>query len=223
VPIVAGINIVESGERAVAPPLLLIHGSGGSLFEWPAELRQLPGSRVIAIDLPGHGGSPPPPCDSVPEFAAVVAGLLEALEITRAILVGHSLGGAVAVLAAARWFDGHTTASGSIYTFGAPRVGDADFCKSIRFPLWRVIDNTDIVPLVPTGAYAEAGGMKWIDERGALRDEWNPQSVGIGSNMRFLFSNWRRGRWVWIPRDVVDHSPLYYAIYLYNRGVDEVE
>lgn len=53
---------------------------------------------VLAIDLPGFGSSPPPerPVGS-PELAEAVAGALEALGIRQPVLVGHSLGGRVAL------------------------------------------------------------------------------------------------------------------------------
>ena len=37
------------------PPLVLVHGAGGSRLDWAPELRRLPDARVIALDLPGHG------------------------------------------------------------------------------------------------------------------------------------------------------------------------
>ena len=42
------------------PPLVLVHGAGGSHLDWPPDLRRLAGMRVIALDLPGHGRSPGP-------------------------------------------------------------------------------------------------------------------------------------------------------------------
>ena len=39
------------------PPLVLVHGAGGDLMQWPTDLRRLPGRRVFALDLPGHGKS----------------------------------------------------------------------------------------------------------------------------------------------------------------------
>ena len=37
------------------PPLLLIHGAGGTHMHWPAALRRLAGWNVYVLDLPGHG------------------------------------------------------------------------------------------------------------------------------------------------------------------------
>jgi pimeloyl-ACP methyl ester carboxylesterase len=96
-PILAGISYSESGEGTAIPPLLLIHGSGGSRLDWPPGLRELSGSHVIALDLPGHGDSLPPARDTVVDYAAAVVGLLDALGIDKTILAGHSLGGAIAL------------------------------------------------------------------------------------------------------------------------------
>lgn len=77
-------------------PVVLIHGAGGSHLHWPAELRNLPGSEVLAVDLPGHGRSPGPGRDSIAGYAEVVQTLMAALAMPRAILCGHSMGGAIA-------------------------------------------------------------------------------------------------------------------------------
>ncbi len=78
-------------------PVVLLHGAGGSHLDWPATLRRLPGRRVIALDLPGHGRSAPPCRESVAAYAGDVQRLLDHLGIARCILAGHSMGGAVAL------------------------------------------------------------------------------------------------------------------------------
>lgn len=80
--------------------LVLIHGAGGSSLIWPAELRELPGARVIAPDLPGHGQSEPPGRRSIAHYAAVVESLLGALGVKDVVLAGHSMGGATALMLA---------------------------------------------------------------------------------------------------------------------------
>ena len=82
---------------AQGAPLLLVHGAGGTHLHWPEALRRLPGRRVIAVDLPGHGDSPLPGERSVPAYACRVLALLDALGIARVAVGGHSMGGAIAL------------------------------------------------------------------------------------------------------------------------------
>lgn len=60
----------------------------------------MPGRRVYALDLPGHGKSDPPSENSVAGYARRLHDWLEELALERALLVGHSLGGAIALHAA---------------------------------------------------------------------------------------------------------------------------
>jgi pimeloyl-ACP methyl ester carboxylesterase len=82
------------------PDLLLLHGLGGtraSLFETAAALS---GSyRVHAPDLPGFGSSSKPRLGaySAPWFAEIMLGLMDQLGISRAHIVGNSMGGRVAI------------------------------------------------------------------------------------------------------------------------------
>jgi pimeloyl-ACP methyl ester carboxylesterase len=94
----AGLSLSESRPRGAAgPPLVLLHGAGGTHRHWPEEVRTLPGRRVLALDLPGHGGSPGPSSTSIGAYAGGVLAALDALEIPSAVLAGHSMGGAVAL------------------------------------------------------------------------------------------------------------------------------
>jgi pimeloyl-ACP methyl ester carboxylesterase len=78
------------------PPLLLIHGAGGNRLSWPAELRRLAGHSVLVLDLPGHGRSEGPAPESIEAYAAAVVNLLDALKVNKAVVGGHSMGGAIA-------------------------------------------------------------------------------------------------------------------------------
>ncbi len=85
------------GALQVAEPIVvLIHGAGGSHLEWPAELRQMSGVTVYALDLPAHGKSEGQGRTSIVDYADLVIGFLDALQIERAIFAGHSMGGAIA-------------------------------------------------------------------------------------------------------------------------------
>ncbi|HZA12516.1 alpha/beta fold hydrolase [Mycobacterium sp.] len=79
--------------------VLLIHGMAGSSETWRAIIPQLAKKhRVVAPDLLGHGRSDKPRSDySLGAFAVWLRDLLDELGITRATIVGHSLGGGVAM------------------------------------------------------------------------------------------------------------------------------
>jgi pimeloyl-ACP methyl ester carboxylesterase len=88
---------VDSGGPGV--PLVFIHGLSSSIGFWEYQLPVFAASqRVIALDLPGYGasGRPDAPC-TPPWYADVVVGLLDALAVPRATLVGHSMGGQIAL------------------------------------------------------------------------------------------------------------------------------
>lgn len=87
---------VAGGE---GPTLLLIHGIGGDWRTWEPVLDGLARQhRVVAVDLPGHGGSGKGPSDhSLGALASALRDLDGALGIERATVVGHSLGGGVAM------------------------------------------------------------------------------------------------------------------------------
>ena len=97
------IRFVRTGQ---GPPVVLIHGLASSLFTWKALLPRLAVRHdVLALDLPGFGGSEQPPDLSFDDLVEVVPALLDALGLERASLVGNSLGGATAAAVAARWPD----------------------------------------------------------------------------------------------------------------------
>jgi pimeloyl-ACP methyl ester carboxylesterase len=87
------------GEAGKGPVLLLIHGMGGNLENWQEVIEPLARNHtVIAPDLPGHGESAPGAGDySIGALAAGLRDLLLALGHERATLVGHSLGGGIAM------------------------------------------------------------------------------------------------------------------------------
>ncbi|HWM55359.1 MAG TPA: alpha/beta fold hydrolase [Solirubrobacterales bacterium] len=86
-------------EAGAGPVLLLVHGMGGSSENWQAVIGPLARDHtVIAPDLPGHGRSAPGGGDySVGGLASGLRDLLLVLGHERATLVGHSLGGGIAM------------------------------------------------------------------------------------------------------------------------------
>lgn len=79
------------------PPLVFIHGAGGSRLHWPPALRRLPGVRALAVDLPGHGASPPGEESSIEGYAARLGAWQRIVGARPAVLVGHSMGSAIAL------------------------------------------------------------------------------------------------------------------------------
>ena len=94
----AGLHYVR---RGTGEPLVLIHPLGAELVVWEPVMERLARDRdVIAVDLPGFGGSPGLPNGDLPTpqvLAGSVASLLDDLGVTRAHVAGNSLGGWVAL------------------------------------------------------------------------------------------------------------------------------
>jgi pimeloyl-ACP methyl ester carboxylesterase len=89
--------------RGRGPSLILLHGLGASIFTWADVIPVLARDHdVVAVDLPGFGGSDIPADLSSSVYPGTVLGLMDRLGISRATLVGNSLGGAVAIVLAAR-------------------------------------------------------------------------------------------------------------------------
>lgn len=85
------------------PPVILIHGAGCDHLMWPAEVRRLAGRRVIAVDLPGHGRSGGIAQQSVAAYADQLMAFFAEMGFYQVVLVGHALGGAIALDLALRF------------------------------------------------------------------------------------------------------------------------
>lgn len=113
-------------------------------------------------------------------------------------ITGHSLGGALAKLAA---MEIDTNRISAVYTYGAPRVGNADVDELIGAPLYQFIHAADIVPRVPLLAlgYRGSGDKRYITAKGRI--------IRSPSALRTA------GRFVWTAatspiRLVTDHALL---------------
>jgi pimeloyl-ACP methyl ester carboxylesterase len=92
------LEVVESGPKSGAP-IVLIHCFTCAINYWDGMIPRLARDhRVVAVDLLGHGGSEKPRSGySVPDQASAVAEVLARLGVRDAEVVGHSLGGPVAI------------------------------------------------------------------------------------------------------------------------------
>ena len=123
----AGQEIAFKESEGTGRPVILVHGNSSSARVWNPLLTGAFGERfrVLALDLPGHGGSAPaadPAAYSLPGYAAVLADFAKVVAAEDAVIVGWSLGGHIALEAASALPE----AAGFVI-FGTPPVsGPAD-------------------------------------------------------------------------------------------------
>lgn len=102
---------------------------------------------------------------------------------TPVVVTGHSLGGALATLCA-QFLAGRGYGVAPVYTFGSPRVGNADFAAAYTPTQFRLVNDDDPVPWLPAGwGYRHVGEERWIDADGTIRP------VGL---RRFFGGLWSR-------------------------------
>ncbi len=101
-------------------PVVFLHGAGMSHVIWALQARHLAhhGCSVLALDFPGHGDSGGDPLKDISGLADWVAQALTALNVTEAVIVGHSMGALVALEMAAR----HAALVRSLILLGAAAV-----------------------------------------------------------------------------------------------------
>jgi pimeloyl-ACP methyl ester carboxylesterase len=160
------------------PPLLLIHGIGDSSATWRTVLPQLARKHtVIAPDLLGHGASAKPRADySAAAYANGMRDLLGVLGIDRVTLVGHSLGGGVAMQFAYQ-FPEHTERMALVASGGAGRhvspllraaslPGAQAAIAALRLPGARLAVNTAVSVLerLDTGLGVDAPDLRRVVE-----------------------------------------------------------
>ncbi|MEW6031102.1 MAG: alpha/beta fold hydrolase [Chloroflexota bacterium] len=97
-PVAAGLYYFSHEEDNYSrPPVILIHGAGGTHLHWPPQTRRMTGQRVFAPDLPGHGKSEGVGHQSVGDYAEAVVQFMDAARLNAAVMVGHSMGSAIAL------------------------------------------------------------------------------------------------------------------------------
>ena len=99
-------------------------------------------------------------------------GLLAGISGKPIYVAGHSLGGAVAVVASAMIGRDEVAAC---YTFGSPRVGNRTFDVYVKPPHYRIVNGWDVVPLVPFTLmrYNHGGDPRYITRRSEDVARWN--------------------------------------------------
>ncbi len=101
----AGQLAVDDGGRG-GVPVVLVHSAAGSSAQWSHQLVHLRRTRrAIALDLRGHGNSEPPKSGdfAFTAMAGDIGAVADTLKLERFVLVGHSMGGGVAVVYAGQY------------------------------------------------------------------------------------------------------------------------
>jgi triacylglycerol lipase len=146
----------------------------------------------------------------------------------RVWFTGHSLGGALASLAAVR----RDTRAAGLYTFGSPRVGDGVFAghlsrvftdRSVRY----VNDHDGVTHVPPApfgfpfGRYTHVESLRWINKDGQV----STVAPTVDHFMLDVFGNTgllldvvelAQERRITLPDTLTDHTPLYYALHTWN-------
>jgi pimeloyl-ACP methyl ester carboxylesterase len=148
----AGGTLLHVTEQGEGPPLLLIHGLGAQLRSFAQEMVEelARDHRVIRVDRPGSGYSPPLPSRSQHLFdqAEAIAGLIEAMGLEKPWLVGHSLGGALSLHVAEHHPDKIAgLALIAPATQPVPAVPDVFRGLMVPLPLTGLVSRTIAVPL----------------------------------------------------------------------------
>ena len=125
----------------------------------------------------------------------------------RIVVTGHSLGGALATLFAAKY------PSADLVTFGCPLVGNAAFTAQFAGrTVQRYRNCCDLVPRVPPrlGTFEQLGGLRYIDQHGAVRDQLSPAAIKLdmAEGARFFARAKQR---IFLPRQFTDHAPSNYV------------
>jgi pimeloyl-ACP methyl ester carboxylesterase len=171
------VNFTVDGRRAFAytaahaldpakPSVVFAHGAGldHSWFGLQSRYFGYHGRNVLALDFPGHGRSEGPPLADVPALADWTMRLLDAANIAKAAIVGHSMGSLVALEAAAR----HPSRVEKIALLGTAypmRVSDA-FLQAAKDDRQDAYDMETIwghAPQVPLGGNPNPGMWMYGD------------------------------------------------------------
>ena len=156
----------EAAGDAAAPPLVFLHGIGGAARGWRSQLDFFRNRyRTIAWDMPGYGGSAPLPSVSIASLADALQQFLQQVGASRAILVGHSIGGMIVQ----QWLVNNPRAAAAVVlaqtspAFGKP---DGDWQQSfINARLGPLDRGETLVSLAPSlvkeliGDNPDAGGI----------------------------------------------------------------
>ncbi len=176
--------------------------------------------------------------DDTDDLPSYLDSLLDSGKAKHIFFTGHSMGGALATLAAG-WYPRSVA---PLYTWGAPRVGNREFCAGLPVKAWRCVIIGDPVPYLPPNlpgmdtpekAFDHVGTFLYYNEKkqlladpvlaaenivDVLRQNVNSAATGIFKQIRNTF----KGRKTKDPGELIraanltSHAPVLYSLYSWN-------
>ena len=129
---------------------------------------------------------------------------------------GHSLGAALASLAAVR-LNQHGCKLSGLVTYGQPRCGDRDFAQALnQLPYVRVVNGCDLVPRMPPEAFGYQHGGTLVHFDAQKLDDYG---ATLRNHLLDLPNQLKHGWGALTPVELIDHAPLYYAIKCFNAAI----
>ena len=187
---------------------LVFRGTSGDLQDVVTDLRFLP--RPWSPTGSVHRGF----ADALDAMWTEIEGKLTGTS-EHIVITGHSLGAALATLAASR------CPKARLYTFGSPLVGNQAFVDTLNAPHARYRNCADVVCRVPEKfpGFTHGGQLHYIDRWGAIH--LNPSKQFLAEDQRTAKAHylasiaWRTGM---LPlRELADHAPVNYVTALLGR------
>ena len=200
--------LVKMPDMTPEPMHVLVFRGTHDLRDWLSNLNALP------VDWPDGGNVHRGFVEALDQvWESVVVALKETINIAGSILyAGHSLGGALAILAAAR------RPPSALYTYGAPRVGDPAFGLTLQqVPFHRVVNDRDLVPLLPPSVgpiqFEHVGQLHALAPDDDRRDNAAgiPPEKGSSRGLKDIFEELTELRWNEAPKPLADHAPINYV------------
>lgn len=178
------VHYIERPGRGV--PVLLLHGLPGTAEDWNAVTALLPGRRTIAIDRPGFGYSGGGYVPAARQLSTLAA-LMDRLGIPRAVVVGHSYGGTLALDFAER----HPRRVAGLVLVDAAAAGIAiNFADRLQAHLIQV-DQAPVIRWITNATFGQL--VLTLAVRSGDARAFSPQAVDAAHRRRVLAINMTHG------------------------------